>query len=125
REMVDLESADATYWIRKRKTPLNPVEALAVHTATRLLIHHAQVNEDNYLTALEKLAAMLPEPARSSADQSIEALETKSTEFSRHLDQVARAWFEQTVLLFDYLSPSSSSGTAHPQELEVYFVEIS
>ncbi len=126
RQMTDLRENDShEYWLDAPKDLLNPVEALAVHSATRLLVHHAQINEQNYRTALEKLARALPEPARSSAHRSVEQLATRSSANSRHLDQVAQAWFEQRVLLFDYLSLGSSTGTPRPQALEVYFFEIS
>src|SRR5690625_2291664 len=125
REVVDLEQDGAEYFIDTPREVLNPVEALAVHSATRLLVHHAQINEQNYRTALEKLARSLPEPARSSAHQSVADLADKSSENSRHLDQVAQAWFEQQVLRFDYLSLGSTTGKKRPQELEVYFFEIS
>src|SRR5690625_4459947 len=124
-ELVTLQRDGPEYFIDTPKDVLNPVEALAVHSATRLLVHHAQINEQNYRTALEKLARSLPEPARSSAHQSVADLADKSSENSRHLDQVAQAWFEQQVLRFDYLSLGSTTGKKRPQELEVYFFEIS
>lgn len=96
-----------------------------MHSATRLLVHHAQINESNYRTALEKLARSLPEPARSSAHRSVDELAARSSLNSRLLDQVAQAWFERKVLLFDYLSLGSTSGKPRAQELEVYFFEIS
>ncbi|HLR46680.1 MAG TPA: WYL domain-containing protein, partial [Deinococcales bacterium] len=96
-----------------------------MHSATRLLVHHAQINEANYRTALEKLARSLPEPARSSAHRSVDELAERSSANSRLLDQVAQAWFERRILHFDYLSLGSTSGKPRAQELEVYFFEIS
>lgn len=124
-ELVTLQRDGPEYFIDTPLDVLNPVEALAVHSATRLLVHHAQINEQNYRTALEKLARSLPEPARSSVHRSVEELADKSSVNSRHLDQVAQAWFEQQVLRFDYLSLGSTTGKKRPQELEVYFFEIS
>ena len=124
-ELEPLESDGAEYYLKHSPVQLNPVEALAVHSATRLLVHHAQINEANYRTALEKLARSLPEPARGSAHRSVDQLAERSSVNSRLLDQVAQAWFERRVLLFDYLSLGSTSGKPRAQQLEVYFFEIS
>ena len=101
---------------------LNPVEALAVHAAVRLLYHHSPTRSSYYRSALEKLAARLPEPARGVAAASAQDLRARPDD--RALELVARAWFEGKVLAFDYRSPTGS-GKWRPNELEVYFVEIS
>src|SRR5690625_6956509 len=79
RELADIRQRDHEYWIDAPRDALNPVEALAVHSATRLLGHHAETNEQNYRTAFEKLARSLPEPARSSVHRSVEELADKSS----------------------------------------------
>lgn len=56
--------------IPNTESKLNAVEALAIHAATRLLYHHAPVRNPFYLSAMEKLATLLPEPARKAAFQS-------------------------------------------------------
>ena len=122
---VAIEHNGPEYHIRSRAPVLNPVEALAVHSATRLLVHHAQINERHYRSALEKLAQVLPEPARNSAHQSVDELARMDSTNSRILDQVAQAWFEGRILRFNYQSAGSTSGRAYPQELAVYFFEIS
>ena len=101
---------------------LNPVEALAVHAAVRLLYHHSPTRSPYYRSALEKLAARLPEPARGVAAASAQDLKVRPDD--RALEFVARAWFEGKVLAFDYRSPTGS-GRWRPKELEVYFIEIS
>lgn len=111
------------YQIPASPSSLSAVEALAVHAATRLLYHHALARNRFYQSALEKLAAMLPEPARSIAFKSAEEVLSRSGD-DRALEMVARAWFEGRVLAFDHLSPAGS-GRPRPKELEVYFVEIS
>jgi predicted DNA-binding transcriptional regulator YafY len=68
------EISSRHYALPASPTRLNPVEALAVHAATRLLHHHAPARNPHYVSALTKLAAMLPEPARSIALESTEEL---------------------------------------------------
>ena len=102
---------------------LNPVEALAVHAAVRLLYHHSPSRNRYYRSALEKLAALLPDPARHVAAASAQDLLVRPSD-DRTLEFTARAWFEGRVLAFDYRSPTGS-GKWRPKELEVYFIEIS
>src|SRR5690606_26426653 len=62
-------------WYIPNRTPgLNEVEALAVYSATRLLLHTG-VGERHYRTALEKLAQQVPEPARATLLRSVDRLE--------------------------------------------------
>ena len=131
RDLVDLRNASEgveeknhTYFIPSSAQPLNAVEALAVHSATRLLVHHTQANDLHYRTALEKLAQYLPEVPRRSLLNSVDAIATLSSEGTRTLDQVAQAWFQRRVLKFSYVSPFGS-GTPRPNEVEVYFYEVS
>jgi predicted DNA-binding transcriptional regulator YafY len=120
----DVERDGRRYRLRAGATTLDPVEALAVHTATRLLVHHTRINERGYRTALTKLANQLPEPARGYLQASIADIQTLSSEGSRTLDHVAQAWFEGRVLRFDYHAPIGSQ-KPHRNDLHVYFVEIS
>lgn len=110
------------YQIAAKPTTLNAVEALAVHAATRLLYHHAPVRSRYYQSAMEKLAQMLPEPARSVAFRSAEDVLAKPGS-DRTLELAARAWFEGRILAFDYVS-LTGSGKPRPKALEVYFIEI-
>jgi len=109
------------YTIESRPSSLNPVEALAVHAATRLLYHQTPAPHKHYVQALDKLADMLPEPARSLAIQSIRPL--RKTGDDRALELVARAWFELRYVAFEYRS-AHGSGRYHPKEVAVYFVEV-
>ncbi len=117
------EVSRGLYQLPSPPSDLNAVEALAVHAATRLLYHHAPARSVHYLSALEKLASLLPEPARGIAFRSAEEVRERPGD-DRALELVARAWFERRVLAFDYLSPGGS-GKPRPKELEVYFVEVS
>ena len=119
-----LEKRGRRYHLAPTSTTLNPVEALAVHSATRLLVHHTRVNERHYRSALTKLSRQLPQPARRYLEASVADIETLSSEGSRTLDMVAQAWFDGRVLRFDYAGPIGS-GRAHPYAFEVYFFEIS
>ncbi|TVR94350.1 MAG: HTH domain-containing protein, partial [Trueperaceae bacterium] len=47
-----LEKRGRRYAVQPTSTALNPVEALAVHSATRLLVHHTRINERHYRSAL-------------------------------------------------------------------------
>ncbi len=111
------------YLIPSSPPNLNAVEALAVHAATRLLYHHAPARNPHYRSALEKLASLLPEPARGVALSSVEALDERPPD-DRALELAAQAWFEERVLAFEYLSPNGS-GKWRPKELEIYVIEIS
>lgn len=107
------------WFIPNRSPSLNEVEALAVYSATRLLLHTG-VGERHYRTALEKLAQQVPEPARAGLLKSMDRL-TPAPE-DRILDQVAQAWFQRRVLKCRY--HSAYSGGNSTRELEVYFYEI-
>ena len=114
-----MRDEQARWFIPNRTPGLNEVEALAVYSATRLLLHTG-VGERHYRTALEKLAQQVPEPARAGLLKGVDRL--AATPEDRVLDQVAQAWFQRRVLKCNYLS--ASSGKATTRELEVYFYEI-
>ncbi|MFT2722465.1 helix-turn-helix transcriptional regulator [Deinococcus sp. A31D244] len=107
-----------------RATTLNPVEALAVYSAARMLYHHAADYNEHYLSALEKLTAQLPPTARRVAAQANAAYEQRKdssdTSASRTFELVARAWLEGRVLKFKYHSLTKESLV----ELVIYFIEL-
>ena len=105
-------------------TALNPVEGLAAHSATRLLVHDTRVSERYYRSALTKLSAGLPQPAPRYLEASVADVETLSSEMSRTLEIVALAWFEDRLLAYDYTTPIGS-GAQHRTVLEVHYFEIS
>lgn len=115
-------SAKSGYFITAPPPALNAVEALAVHAAARLLYHHSPAYNKHYREGLVKLAAMLPEPARSVAMRSTDELPQRPEE-SQALELVARAWFERRVIRFDYLKPGQTV-PERGKEMQVYFVEI-
>ncbi|XOB98224.1 helix-turn-helix transcriptional regulator [Deinococcota bacterium DY0809b] len=109
------------YAMAPKPSSLDPVEALAVHAATRLLYHQTPAPHKHYVLALDKLAAMLPEPARSLATQSIRPL--RKTGDDRTLELIARAWLELRYVAFEYRS-AHGSGRYRPKEVAVYFIEV-
>jgi len=116
--------ASGKYRRPPRATTLNPVEALAVYSAARMLYHHAAGYNEHYLSALEKLTAQLPSTARRVAALANAAYEqrkdTSDASTSRTFELVARAWLEGRVLKFRYHSPNKES----PVELVIYFIEL-
>ncbi|MDZ7801784.1 MAG: WYL domain-containing protein [Trueperaceae bacterium] len=114
-----LQEEDHRYALPVPGGGLNEVEALAVHSATRLLVHTG-IGERHYQAALEKLARYLPEPARSTLIDSVERLEPAPDD--RNLDLVAQAWFQGRVLRCRY--DSFSSGRTRTCELEIYYYEV-
>ena len=107
------------YALPDRGSDLNEVEALAVHSATRLLVHTG-IGERHYRSALEKIARRLPEPARGSLIAAVERLEPGPDD--RILDLVAQAWFLGRVLRCDY--HGARSGSHRRLDLEVWFYEL-
>lgn len=119
RATSDLEQDGPRYFIMAGSTVLNDVEALAVHSATRLLVHTG-VGESHYRSALRKLARQLPEPARTALASAVDNLATGRND--RTLDLVAQAWFGRKVLRCDYRPASSTKRYRH--EYEIYFYEL-
>lgn len=119
RETTRLDQDGSRYWIHASGSALNAVEALAVHSATRLLVHTG-VGESHYRSALRKLAHQLPEPARTALASAVDGLETKRND--RTLDLVAQAWFGGRVLRCEYRPASSEKRYRH--EYEIYFYEL-
>ncbi|AIZ45144.1 hypothetical protein QR90_08570 [Deinococcus radiopugnans] len=121
----DVERLSGGHYRRPpRATTLNPVEALAVYSAARMLYHHAAEYNGHYLTALEKLTAQLPGAARRVAAQANAAYQQKKggsdLAASRTFELVARAWLEGRVLRFKYHSLQKVSTV----ELAIYFIEL-
>lgn len=105
----------------RRAHQLNPVEALAVYSAARMLFHHASEYNEHYLRALEKLAQDLPERARKVALQANEVYKARRGARSSLVFEVAaQAWMNGQVLSCTY----HSQRRATKLELEIYFIEV-
>lgn len=119
REIYRIEVSDHRYGIAQPAPVLNDVEALAVYSATRLLVHTG-VGERHYRNSLFKLANQVPEPARGALLKSVERLTPRGDD--RVLDLVAQAWFQGRVLRCEYRSGRGRNW--HRNEYEVYFFEL-
>lgn len=115
------EVAPNRYRLAGKVEQLGPVQALAVHAATRLLYHHAATKNKEYLLALEKLALSLPQSVHEVVLRSTQDLHPQLQD-DRVLETVASAWFERRYLAFEYDAPG---GVRERRELAVYFIEIS
>lgn len=118
-----VERRGHSYLLPSAAGPLGAVEALALHMAARLLYRHAPANNRHYREGALRLAALLPEPARSAALRSVEGQAQRYDE-SQTLELVAQAWFEGRILRFDHRPP----GPSEPErglEVQVLFVEVS
>ncbi len=112
---------DGKYRRPLRAAALNPVEALAVYSAARMLYHHASEYNEHYLSALEKLTAQLPAPARRVALLANEAYRLRPNRGeSRTFELVAQAWLHGRVLKTEYHSPQKVTSL----ELIIYFIEV-
>ncbi|PYE52031.1 helix-turn-helix transcriptional regulator [Deinococcus yavapaiensis] len=124
----DIEKLDSGHYRSKRRTlkslnPDNPVEALALYSAARLLVHHASSFHPSYLEVLEMITHRLPEPARSIAVRAnAEYAKRPRSGDARTLDITAQAWVDRRALTFEYAAVGKT--TARRVELDVYHVEI-
>jgi predicted DNA-binding transcriptional regulator YafY len=100
---------------------LEPLEALALHAATRMLFHHAP--NKTYRTALARLTSFIPARVRDLVKGSIADIEKRSRE-DKALEKAALAWFHGHHLRFLYKAADSKSGQWRDNTLEVYFIEI-
>ncbi len=99
-------------------------EALAIYSATRLLVNHARMVDANYASVLRKLVQQVPEPARSRLAAAEDWLPARREKPSRTLELVARAWFESKVLRIDYRrNPFKETTKRH--DVEAYHYEVS
>lgn len=114
---------DGKYRCPPKNSTLNPVEALAVYSAARMLYHHASEYNEHYLSALEKLTTQLPAPARRVAQLANEAYRQRpNAGSSRTFEVVAQAWLQGRVLRCEYRSLSRPEPTR--MELIIYFIEL-
>lgn len=90
------------YLISESTSSLNPVEALAVHAAVRLLYHHSPTRNRYYCSALEKLAAsaeVLTSLLLSLADEGLADMAAVQV-----LDSERRVWLTTLMLHVNKLS---------------------
>jgi proteasome accessory factor B len=126
---VVLEHHDGRYALA-RDERLGPLElslqeARAMLIATRLFLRYSDELEPHGVSALGKLAEIMPAAVRRQVAASAEALGKKpfDAEFSRNLAAVTEAWAKGRSLRLSY----RSAGRSRPKEVVVdpYFLEPS
>lgn len=100
-------------------------EARAMLIAIRLYLRYSDETEPFGVTALNKLAAIMPPAVRAQIAASAKALDNRpfNADFSRNIATVTDAWARQRTLKLSY----RSAGKARPKEVIVdpYFLEPS
>uniref|UniRef100_A0A7C3HG05 CRISPR-associated endonuclease Cas3 n=1 Tax=Meiothermus ruber TaxID=277 RepID=A0A7C3HG05_MEIRU len=110
------------YWVEVRER-LSLTETVVAHAALRMLAHHAPGSNKAYQEALRKLSKHLPEPLRSIALRSTEALNQRPPSLSgANLETLTQGWLNQQVVAFEYRLPQARVIRV---ELETYFIEVS
>ncbi|MFZ5993315.1 MAG: CRISPR-associated helicase Cas3' [Deinococcota bacterium] len=103
---------------------LSDIEKVVIHTALRMLYYHSPGHNQQYQEALLKLARGLPEPARSVAQKSVEAMAARGPGLEgSNLEKITNAWFRRQLVQFHYQLPGRRELTKF--ELETYFIEVS
>lgn len=101
----------------KGKEGLPPIEALALHAATRMLYHHAP--NKTYHKALTRLLEFIPGSIRDTVQDSVSELKKRSSE-DKVFEFAARAWFDRQQLEFIYKTNSETRKFL----FDTYFIEI-
>jgi predicted DNA-binding transcriptional regulator YafY len=104
---------------------LNLNEAIALYFAARLLTHHSDEHNPHIVSALDKLAAGLPDQTISShiarAANVVRSRPVRS-DYIRNLEALTRAWADRRMVLLRYRAPNRESTE---REVAPYFVEVS
>ncbi len=104
---------------------LNLNEALALYFAARLLAHHSDEHNPHIVSALDKLAAGLPDPTISAyIAQAAQIVRSKPmrSDYIRNLEVLTRAWADRRLVLLRYRAPNRESTE---REVALYFIEVS
>lgn len=127
---VPLVLSGRRYLIMPGAAPLAPVrftlqEARAIYLATRLFLRYADERDPDGISALEKLAAALPEPVAAQVDATANQLRRKphhraQTEVLRNITE---AWAASRTTRITYRS--STNRDSHIVTLDPYFLEPS
>lgn len=107
-------------------TALEPVGALVLHSALRMLYHHTPGYNGLYFSVLNRLAEQLPPPAQDVAKASTLALKERRKNLLDEgdaLKALAEGWFTGRRVKFKYKKPGGS-GNWRDNLLEVYFIEV-
>lgn len=104
---------------------LNINEAIALYFAARLLTHHSDEHNPHIVSALDKLAAGLPDQTiAGSIAQAAAVVRARPvrSDYIRHLEVLTRAWADRRIVLLRYRAPNRESTE---REVAPYFIEVS
>jgi predicted DNA-binding transcriptional regulator YafY len=105
---------------------LNLNETVALYFAARLLAHHSDENNPHVVSALDKIAASLPDATLSEhMSRAAEVIRAKPmrSNYVQIVEILTRAWADRRVVSIRYWA----ADRAEPQErvIEPYFLEVS
>jgi predicted DNA-binding transcriptional regulator YafY len=105
---------------------LNLNETVALYFAARLLAHHSDENNPHVVSALDKIAASLPDATLSEhlsrAADLIRAKPMRSN-YVQTLETLTRAWADRRAVEIDYWAADRDH--AESRVIEPYFLEVS
>nr|WP_255603315.1 WYL domain-containing protein [Oscillochloris sp. ZM17-4] len=104
---------------------LNLNEAISLYFAARLLTHHSDEHNPHIVSALDKLAAGLPDQTISShIAQAADVVRSRPvrSDYIRNLEALTRAWADRRMVLLRYRAPNRE---ITEREVAPYFVEVS
>ncbi len=104
---------------------LNLNETVALYFAARLLAHHSDENNPHVVSALDKIAASLPDATLSEhMSRAAEAIRAKPirSNYVHIVEMLTRAWADRRAVTIRYWA----ADRAEPQErvIEPYFLEV-
>ena len=118
-----VEGRPRKHLLRVQQKQLHPVEALALHAATRLVYHRSPGHSRHHQRALAQLAQWLPERVRPVVERSVADVGRRRSREDLMLEVAAEAWTGGHSLRFEYRS-ASGSGQWRMNELEIYLIEV-
>jgi predicted DNA-binding transcriptional regulator YafY len=104
---------------------LNLNEAISLYFAARLLTHHSDEHNPHIVSALDKLAAGLPDQTiASSISQAAAVVRARPVRsgYIHHLEILTRAWANRQIVRLHYRAPNRESTE---REVAPYFMEVS
>lgn len=104
---------------------VNLHEALCIYLATRLLLAQSDKHNPHAVSALEKLAAIMPEPIEAHMTRTAELFQGRHSDvrYVEVLETLTRAWAERKQVRIRYLSTQASE--ARDRRFDPYFIEPS
>lgn len=105
---------------------LNLNETVALYFAARLLAHHSDENNPHVVSALDKIAASLPDATLSehmSRAAAVIRAKPMRSNYVQIVEMLTRAWADRRAVTIQYWA----ADRAEPQErvIEPYFLEVS